>query len=243
VSEFTAESDSRFRIVVGGVSLGGLEAMRAVLAGLPPGFPLPVAFVAHRGEEPDDTLSPLLQPGASLRVKEAEDKERILPGCFYLAPRAYHLMVDGDRFALSVDAPVMNARPSIDVLFESAAEACGPGAIGVVLTGASADGAAGATRIEQRGGLVVVQEPSTALASAMPLGAIAATNLEHIMPLERIAPFLCRLCGCPGIAGAMPTRVVGMRSAQEGQHMPTTSVGMAPDVAPDTNTSSQRHAT
>jgi two-component system chemotaxis response regulator CheB len=213
VSAFTAEFDRRFRIVVGGVSLGGVEAMRALLAGLPPDFPLPVAFVQHRGEEPDDTLSPLLRRDAALRVKEAEDKEPILPGYFYLAPRGYHLMVDGDRFALSVDAPVRNARPSIDVLFESAADAYGPGTIGVVLTGASADGAAGAARRLGRGA-DAIDGPGRPDAAGRhrrrQAGTHHAAGADRAFPVPSLRPsknnLWCRRLACLGSRDGCTTR-------------------------------------
>jgi two-component system chemotaxis response regulator CheB len=123
-------------------------------------------------------------------VEEAEDKQPIEAGRVYLAPADYHLLVEGTSFALSTEAPVLSARPSIDVLFESAADAYAGRLIGVILTGASDDGARGLARIARAGGLAVAQEPATAECAVMPLAAISATHTRHVMPLERIAPFL-----------------------------------------------------
>jgi two-component system chemotaxis response regulator CheB len=178
-------------IVVCGASLGGTRALQVVLAGLPRDFPLPVAVVLHRRRDSADRLAALLQGAGPLAVKEAEDKQSIVPGGVYLAPADYHLLVEKGNLALSTEAPVTYARPSIDVLFESAADAYGAGVIAVVLTGASADGAQGAARIRERGGTVVVQDPEKAEARVMP-EAVLAAGPAHVLPLEEIAPFLVK---------------------------------------------------
>jgi len=185
----------RNKVIVVGTSLGGLDALRSLLTDLPGDFPLPVVVVQHRSVESDDTLSTLLQRHSMLPVKEVEDKEAILPGHVYLAPADYHLLLEEDTFALSTEAPVGYARPSIDVLFESAADAYGERVIGVILTGASKDGAQGAAKIKERGGLVVVQDPDTAESRIMPEAAIAAADIDQVLPLSEIAPFLVNLCG------------------------------------------------
>ncbi|HEX2120839.1 MAG TPA: chemotaxis protein CheB, partial [Thermoanaerobaculia bacterium] len=129
---------------------------------------------------------------------DADDKQWVKPGSVYLAPADYHLLVDrnGERgeLHLSVDARVEYSRPSVDVLFESAADAYRAGCIGVVLTGANADGARGAAQIKRRGGFVIVQDPAGAEAREMPQAAIGATGVDRILPLERIGPFLVELC-------------------------------------------------
>jgi two-component system chemotaxis response regulator CheB len=112
-----------------------------------------------------------------------------------VAPPDYHVLVEDGHVALSTDAPVQFARPSIDVLFESAAAAYGERAIGIVLTGASADGAAGLARIKERGGVAIVQDPNTSVRRAMPDAAIAATVADAILPLAEIPKFLYGLCG------------------------------------------------
>jgi len=179
-----------YEIVVIGASLGGLRALDALLAGLPADFPLPVVVAQHRSSDSDDLLGVLLQRGSPLPVCEAEDKQVLAPGCVYLSPANYHLLVEKGHLALSTEAPVMYARPSIDILFESAAAAYAQGVIGVLLTGASADGAQGLAEIKMRGGMVLVQEPATAQSPVMPEAALAASEVDRVLPLSDIAPFL-----------------------------------------------------
>jgi two-component system, chemotaxis family, protein-glutamate methylesterase/glutaminase len=183
------------KVVVIGTSLGGLSALKVLLSGLPHGFPVPIVIVQHRGKTADDAFASLLNKDTPLSVSEPNDKEALEPGHVYIAPSDYHLLVEPGSLALSTDAPVNYARPSIDVLFESAAEAYGSAVIGVILTGANADGVHGAARITERGGVIIVQDPTTAEASAMPEAAIAASAFSHIVPLAEIAPFLTRVCG------------------------------------------------
>ena len=182
------------RIVVMGASLGGLRALETVLAGLPQQFPLPVVIVQHRKTDAEETLVALLEQHCGLPVSEAEDKLEICPGQVYLAPGDYHLLVEDGSFALSTEEPVHFARPSIDMLFESAAETCGRGVIGVVLTGTGNDGALGLARIKQRGGLTVVQEPESADSDGMPKAAVAASAVDRVLPLDEIGPFLVETC-------------------------------------------------
>jgi two-component system, chemotaxis family, protein-glutamate methylesterase/glutaminase len=191
----------RHEIVVIGASLGGLKALLVLLARFPGDFPLPIAIVQHRRKDPDDGLVAMLAGSSTLACCEAEDKQSLNPGVAYLAPANYHLLVEKERCALSTDAPVLCARPSIDVLFESAAEAFGPGAIGVVLTGSNADGARGAARIKQRGGLIVVQDPATAESPAMPRAAIATVSVDRVLPLQGIVGFLSETCGLHSRSG------------------------------------------
>jgi two-component system, chemotaxis family, protein-glutamate methylesterase/glutaminase len=183
----------RYKIVVVGASLGGLRALGILLSGLPEDFALPVAIVQHRGSDLDNTLTPILQRHSALPVGEAEDKEVIRAGHVYLSPANYHLLVEKGNFALSTDAAVVYARPSIDVLFESAAETYEEGVIGVLLTGANTDGAQGLAKIKEHGGISVVQEPSTAESSIMPKAAIAKSVIDRVLPLSEIAPFLVNL--------------------------------------------------
>jgi two-component system chemotaxis response regulator CheB len=182
-----------FALVVVGASLGGLHALEILLADLPAHFPLPVAIGQHRREDADDALCAALRRHSALPVGDAEDKESIVPGRVYVAPAGYHLLVEEGRFALSTAAPVAYARPSIDVLFESAADVYETGVIGVILTGASKDGSQGAARIKVRGGFVVVQDPRTAEGSVMPEAAIAATDVDRILPLAAIGPCVAAL--------------------------------------------------
>lgn len=178
------------KLVVVGTSLGGLNALEAVLRGLPADFPVPMAVVQHRGVEIEAMLVPLLQRHSALPVSEANDKEPLVGGHVYVAPPDYHLLVDGGRMALSTDERVLHARPSIDVLFESAADSYREAVLGVVLTGASSDGTNGAMRIKRLGGRVVAQDPATAEAPLMPRAVIDAGAADRVLPLDEIAPFL-----------------------------------------------------
>ncbi len=194
---------SRYSIVVVGTSLGGLHALQVLLSGLPKTFPVPVVIVQHRHKSSDESLSVFLQQYCILPVTEAEDKEAILPGHVYLAPADYHLLVDDHHFALSTEAPVCYARPSINVLFESAAQAYGERTLGVILTGASNDGSQGSLQLKAHSGMVIIQEPTTAECSIMPRAAITALRqsypniavpVDWILPLPDIAPLLVNLC-------------------------------------------------
>ena len=139
-------------------------------------------------------LSELLGRHTRRTVVDPDDKTPLEPDHVYLAPPDYHVLVEAGHLALSTDAPVQFARPSIDVLFDSVADAYGPRAVGVVLTGANNDGAAGLARIKQLGGVAIVQDPATSERRTMPDAAIAATEADAILPLEEIAPFLYGLC-------------------------------------------------
>jgi len=183
-----------FELIVVGTSLGGLRALEILLSGLPKSLPIPVAIVQHRYKAADNTLIALLQQHTLLQVKEPEDKEVIASGHIYIAPANYHLLVEVGSFALSTEAPVAYARPSIDVLFESAADAYAEKVVGVILTGANNDGAGGLKRIKKRGGLAIVQEPATAECSTMPAAAIETVAVNHVLPLADISSFLVSLC-------------------------------------------------
>jgi two-component system chemotaxis response regulator CheB len=177
-----------------GTSLGGLNALLSVVRQLPRDLPAALVVVQHRGVSQDTGLVDLLQQHTALTVVEAEDKMALKPGIVFVAPADYHLLVeDRESLALSTDAAVRSARPSIDVLFESAADAYGDALIAVLLTGASADGAAGLARVKQRGGRAIVQDPATAECATMPSAGIAATAVDYVLPLERIGEHLLSL--------------------------------------------------
>lgn len=180
-------------IVVIGASIGGLEALKVVLGALPAGFGSAVAVAHHRGKGGRELASRLLSQHVALPVREAEDKESILAGRIYLAPPDYHLLVERDHFALSVDPAVKHARPSIDVLFESAAESWGARVVGVLLTGASEDGTAGLAAVRARGGRALVQDPGTAEDPTMPRSAITAGCADEVFPLEEIGARLAEM--------------------------------------------------
>ena len=177
-----------------GTSLGGFRALRTVLGALPKDFPLPVGLVQHRSNEDSEALAPLLAARTRLPVIEVDDKEEIRNGCVYICPSNYHLLVDRGHLALSTDEPVLHARPSIDVFFESAADAYRESVIGVLLTGMSTDGAAGLAKIKGNGGFTIVQDPLGAEGRTMPEAAIESVAIDKILPLEDIAPFLTGLC-------------------------------------------------
>jgi two-component system chemotaxis response regulator CheB len=165
---------------------------------LPPDLPVPVVMVQHRHKMSDEALPRLLQDRTSLPVCEAEDKMPIEPGKVYVAPADYHLLVERDGyFTLSVEEPIRYSRPSIDVTFLSAADAFGAKTIGVVLTGANADGSAGLKRIAERGGAALVQEPGTAESPTMPAAAIKEVPLARVMVLSKIGSAIADLASLP----------------------------------------------
>jgi two-component system chemotaxis response regulator CheB len=163
------------RGIVMGASSGGLEALAAVLSRLPATIPFPVIVVQHRHPSDGSSMCPFFERQCRLRVSEPCDKDALVPGGLYVAPANYHLLVDrDDTVCLSVEAQVHWSRPSIDVLFQSAAAAWGAAVVGVLLTGANPDGAEGLRAMRAAGGVTLVQDPATATSSAMPEAAIAA---------------------------------------------------------------------
>ena len=182
-----------FRLIVIGTSLGGFHALETVLADLPKDFPLPIVVVQHRSFEESELFAPLLARHVQMPVVEADDKLEIKEGQIFVGPPNYHVLIDDVHLALSTDAPVLRARPSIDVLFESAAECFGEGVLGVLLTGMSQDGVAGLKRIKECGGFTLVQDPLTAEGRIMPEAAIESALADKILPLEKIASYLMDL--------------------------------------------------
>ena len=182
-------------LIAVGTSLGGLNALSALLADLPSGLPVPIVIVQHRAIVSEGRgLAQLLQDQTALTVLDAEDKMALEPGTVYLAPADYHLLVETrGMLALSTEAPVRAARPSIDVLFESAADAYGESLLGILLTGASADGAAGLAAVKARGGRAIVQDPATAECGTMPAAGLAATEVDYVLPLSKIGGHLVTL--------------------------------------------------
>jgi two-component system chemotaxis response regulator CheB len=180
-------------LVIIGASWGGLHAIGEILRGLPQDFPAPVVVVQHRQPGAEDLLSGLLDRHGPLNVKEAEDKSQLKPGCVHVAPSGYHVLIEPGQIELTTEAEVRFSRPSIDVAMETAAHAYGDRAIGVVLTGANEDGAAGLAEIRRLGGVAVAQDPETAERATMPAAAIEAAHPQHVVKLEEIAPLLVRL--------------------------------------------------
>jgi two-component system chemotaxis response regulator CheB len=179
-----------------GASWGGLTALERVLGDLPADFPTPIAVAQHRSADGrGGGLAALLDAHASLPVLDAEDKHPIEPGRVYLAPPDYHLLVESDVFSLSVDDVVLYSRPSIDVLFESAADQYRDRLIGVILTGANEDGAQGIAAVSRLGGYTIVQNPVEAERPEMPRAALRAVEPDKVLALGAIAPALVELCG------------------------------------------------
>ena len=183
-----------YNAIVIGASSGGLNALQQVLAPLPANFPLPILIVQHRFPAADDLLTIALNESCRLKVKEADEKDYIETGHVYVAPANYHMLVERDRtISLSADVKVCYSRPSIDVLFESAADVYLSYLIGVILTGANHDGTVGLKKIKQNGGLTVAQDPATAEADMMPLSAIEANIVDQVLSLNEIASLLALL--------------------------------------------------
>lgn len=181
----------RYKAIVIGVSAGGFQALSAVLPALVPNLTVPVFVVQHMSPASNSYLVEHLREICQIEVKFAEDKEPSRPAVIYLAPPDYHLLVEADySLALSLEDRVNYSRPSIDVLFESAAEVYLDTLIGVIMTGASADGSKGLLKIKEYGGTTVVQAPETAEAVIMPRSAIETGRVDHIVPLDELGPFL-----------------------------------------------------
>ncbi|HEV7486930.1 MAG TPA: chemotaxis protein CheB [Thermoanaerobaculia bacterium] len=185
-------------LIVIGCSLGGMHALHVILSNLTRDFCVPIAVAQHRHKKSNEGLPAYFRRETDLNVVDAEDKQWIQPGHVYLAPADYHLLIERNgargELSLSVDEAVRHSRPSIDVLFESAADAYKDRVVGVVLTGANDDGSRGAARIKARGGIVVAQDPEQAEAPAMPGATIRAVQVDRILRLEEIAPFLTEVC-------------------------------------------------
>jgi two-component system chemotaxis response regulator CheB len=180
--------------IVIGASAGGVAALRDVLGGLPADLPVPVLVVLHLPRDRPSTVAELLDGGCALPVREARDKQPLLPGTVTFAPPDYHLLVeDRDSLALSTDAPVLFSRPAIDPLFESASETFGDRLLALLLTGASSDGSEGVAAVRSRGGTAWVQRPDDAVASLMPSSALAHAGADAVLTLEamckRLAEF------------------------------------------------------
>lgn len=183
-------------VVAIGASWGGLDAFRTVLQDLPADLAAPIVIAQHRSPESHPTaFRDLLGAVTRLRVCEAGDKDTLRPGTVYIAAPDYHLLVDPGSLSLSTDEPVLYARPSIDVLLESAAESYRERCVGVVLTGANDDGARGLARVVELGGTAIVQDPAEATRDEMPRAALAAVPSARVARTAEIAPLLVELCG------------------------------------------------
>lgn len=175
------------KAIVIGASAGAVEALLAILPELPKGYPHPIFVVVHVPPDRRNVLAPLFEARCQIAVKEAEDKEEIAGGIVYFAPSDYHMLVEEDfSVSLSSDELVNHSRPAIDVLFESAADAYGPGLTGVILTGANQDGAAGLAAVARAGGIAIVEDPADAYAPQMPTFALAACPSARRLSIPQI---------------------------------------------------------
>jgi two-component system chemotaxis response regulator CheB len=193
---FTA--NRRIEAIVIGASAGGIEALSALLPALPIGLRAAVFIVLHLPRERPSLLVEVFTPRCALPVREAQDKEPVEAGTVYFAPPDYHLLLDdGPQLALSADEPVHFSRPSIDVLFESAADVYADRLLGIILTGASEDGASGLEAVHRAGGATVVQQPESAQAPLMVQSALRRSPVDRVLTLDEIAGLLRTLAG-PG---------------------------------------------
>lgn len=180
-------------IAIGG-SAGSLDVLFTLLSGLSPRLTAAIIIVLHR--MPSSSISSLdevLQARTKLRVKEAEEKEDILPGCIYLAPADYHLLVEKNRsFSLDISEKINFSRPAIDVTFQTAAEAYGPNMAAILLSGANTDGVKGLLSVKHNGGITAAQDPATARSPYMPQKAIKAQAADHVLSPLEMADFINR---------------------------------------------------
>ena len=185
-----------FQVVAMAASAGGLVAISRVLGGLPPNFPAAVIVLQHLSPAHPSSLAEILSRRTSLKVHQVEEGEMLEPSVVHLAPPGSHLIVNADMtLSLTHSAMVHFVRPSADLLFNSLAEHCGGRTVAVVLTGTGRDGAASLRAIKQRGGKVIVQDEATSEFFGMPGAAIQTGDVDHILPLDEIAPTLVRLMG------------------------------------------------
>ena len=184
-------NDHKYDAIVVGTSAGGLYALTSLLQDLSPNFPVPVIIVQHRSKDMRDLLEEILQIKLKIRVKQADEKEKITAGYVFIAPPDYHLLIENDyTFSLSSDPPVRFSRPSIDVLFESAAIVYGDKMAAIILTGANSDGAAGIVAVKKNGGLTIVQNPESANFPFMPAASIKTQAVDKVWNLVEIKEFL-----------------------------------------------------
>jgi len=180
--------------IVVGASAGGVSALLTVFAALPADYAIALLCVLHLPDDRHSQLAEVFSRRLQRPVQEARDKESVVPGMIYVAGPGYHLSVEHDRsLSLSQEDRVHFSRPSIDILFESAADAYGDGLVGVLLTGANEDGARGLARIKEHGGTTLIQDPHEAQVAVMPEAALALHRPDHILPLNGIGQLLAKL--------------------------------------------------
>lgn len=188
-----ADDKKKYQAIVIGASAGGMRAFSIICQALPQDLNLPVIVAQHRAKDEAGLLEELLSHKCKIKVKQADEKEKIEPGVIYFAPPDYHLLIETNRsFSLSCDPLVNYSRPSIDVLFESAGEVYGDKLIGILLTGANGDGAEGMANIRKRGGTTIAQDPAQAEYPSMPQAAIRTKQVQHVLKLDEIVEFIIK---------------------------------------------------
>jgi two-component system, chemotaxis family, protein-glutamate methylesterase/glutaminase len=197
------------RVVVIGTSGGGLDALRTIVAALPPNFPAPIAIVMHTAPQSPGVLAGILERVGRLPAVNVSTVERLNPGTIYVAAPDYHLLIEPGRIRGTKGPKENRFRPAIDPLFRSAAQVYGPGAIGVVLTGNLDDGTVGLWTIKRLGGTTIVQDPADALCPSMPANALSRVNVDYQVPLADIASLLVTLTAQSGETGefAVPDEI------------------------------------
>jgi len=184
----------KYEVIVIGCSMGGFSALETLLKELPAEFPLPIITVQHISSDSDNYLVKYLNEKCDIIVKEVEEKENLQPGTVYFPPPDFHVLIEEDKtFTLSVEDKVNFSRPSIDVLFETAAFCCKEKTIGIILTGGNGDGTEGLKLIKSKGGLTIVQDPNEAEVDIMPKIAISNVNPDYILKLKEISGLLINL--------------------------------------------------
>ncbi len=183
-----------YKAIVIGASAGGFYALRKLIPKLPLGFTMPILIVQHLSPTSDNYMSTYLNNLSKIKVKEADEKETILPGYTYIAPPNYHMLVEEDyTISFSTDRKVNYSRPSIDILFETAAFTYGKQLIGIILTGANNDGSKGMALIKDCGGFCIVQDPKEAESDAMPTAAIEKSNPQKILKIDDIVNLIIEI--------------------------------------------------
>ncbi len=186
----------KYRAIVIGSSAGGHDALVKIFLRLPKDFPLPIIIAQHIAPVGDADIFGIFNNYCALKVKEADEKEKIEQGHVYFAPPGYHLLIESDHtFSFSVDGKVQYSRPSIDVLFESAADAYGAELVGVILTGANHDGARGLEAVKEGGGLTMVEDPASAASPIMPQAAIDRVQVDHVADIDTLAGIISKIAG------------------------------------------------
>ncbi|GAB3543124.1 chemotaxis protein CheB [Spirosoma fluminis] len=181
----------RVQVVVIGGSTGSIEVLLKLLPALQSPLPVALIVVVHRKNTADSTLATLLATKTAIPLKEVDDKDPLTPGTIYLAPADYHLLIEPNGLLTLDDSEKIHySRPSIDVTFESAADVYGRGLVGVLLSGANADGVGGLDAIKRAGGLIIAQNPSTALAEFMPQQAIRQLPIDYVFTVEELISFM-----------------------------------------------------